>query len=102
MLGVGFVPLRKSGKLPRKAHRASYELEYGKAELEMHIDALDESDSVLLIDDVLATGGTAAAAIQLVEKTGAIVNALGFVIEIKSLGGEKKLRDYNVKSLLTY
>ena len=101
-LGVGFVPLRKPGKLPRETFNVSYELEYGKTELEMHTDALNQSDSVLIIDDVLATGGTAHAAVQLVEKAGGTVSGIGFVIEIKFLQGRDRLKNYPLKALITY
>ena len=96
------MPLRKPGKLPRETFNVSYELEYGKAELEMHTDALKRSDSVLIIDDVLATGGTATAGVQLIEKAGATVSELGFVIEIKILKGKDKLKQYPLKALVTY
>ena len=102
ILGIGFIPLRKPGKLPRETFNVSYELEYGKAELEMHTDALKASDSVLIIDDVLATGGTATAGVQLIEKAGATVSGLGFVIEIKILKGKDKLKQYPLKALVTY
>ena len=102
ILGVGFVPLRKPGKLPRETFNVSYELEYGKAELEMHTDAVKQSDSVLIIDDVLATGGTATAGIQLIEKAGADISGLGFVIEIRLLKGKDRLKNYPLKTLITY
>ncbi len=102
ILGVGFVPLRKPGKLPRETFNVSYELEYGKAELEMHTDALKQSDSVLIIDDVLATGGTAIAGVQLIEKAGATISGLGFVIEIELLKGKDRLKNYPFKTLVTY
>lgn len=102
ILGVGFVPLRKPGKLPRETYNVSYELEYGNGELEMHTDAITQSDSVFLIDDVLATGGTAEAGTQLIEKAGGRVSSIAFVIEIEFLGGKKRLMDYPVTTLLTY
>ena len=101
-LGVGFVPLRKTGKLPRQTFKVEYELEYGKAQLEMHTDAIKTSDSVLLIDDVLATGGTASAGIQLIEQANATVSELAFVIEISALKGRSKIQDHTVHSLITY
>jgi len=101
-LGIGFVPLRKPGKLPRQTFKVAYELEYGEAQLEMHSDAINASDSVLLIDDVLATGGTASAGIELVELANASVTELAFVIEISALNGRSKLEDYTVRSLITY
>jgi len=101
-LGIGFIPLRKPGKLPRQTFKVAYELEYGEAQLEMHTDALKPSDSVLLIDDVLATGGTASAGIELVERANATVVELAFVIEISALQGRSKIQDYTVRSLITY
>jgi len=101
-LGIGFVPLRKPGKLPHDVHSVSYDLEYGSASLEIHIDALNDKDRVLVIDDVLATGGTAAASCQLIQKLGAEVAACAFVVELDALGGRKKLSDYRVHSLLHY
>ena len=99
-LGVGFVPLRKPGKLPFEVERIAYDLEYGAAELEVHIDALDTTDRVVLIDDLIATGGTALAACKLVEKLGAEVLACSFVIELNGLGGREKLATYNIYSLI--
>lgn len=101
-LGVGFVPLRKPGKLPYDVQSVSYDLEYGSATLEAHIDALTENDQVLLIDDLLATGGTAKASCDLVESLGAKVIACAFVVELDSLNGREKLKDYSVHSLLHY
>ena len=102
ILGVGFVPLRKPGKLPRETLRISYELEYGNAELEIHTDALSAGDSALIIDDVLATGGTAAASIELVERTKATVCGLAFAIELTELGGRNRLVPYRTHSVLQY
>ncbi len=99
-LGVGFVPLRKPGKLPYDVQSASYDLEYGSAALEVHIDALDETDRVLLIDDLLATGGTAAASCDLIEKLGAEIAGCAFVIELDGLGGREKLSGHRVHSLI--
>lgn len=101
-LGVGFVPLRKPGKLPYDVQSISYDLEYGSAALEMHIDALDEHDRVLIVDDVIATGGTAAASCKLVEQNKAQIIGLAFVIELAALRGRELLNDYRVHSLLTY
>ncbi len=101
-LGVGFVPLRKPGKLPYDVQTASYELEYGDTSLEVHVDALDNNDRVLMIDDVLATGGTAAASCRLVEKLGAEVAGCGFVIELDDLKGAEKLRNRRIHSLIHY
>ncbi|MFQ5660025.1 MAG: adenine phosphoribosyltransferase [Gammaproteobacteria bacterium] len=99
-LGVGFVPLRKPGKLPYDVQSASYDLEYGSAGLEVHIDALDSHDRVLLIDDLIATGGTAAASCELIEKLGAMVAGCAFVIELDELKGRDKLSAYPVHSLI--
>ncbi|MGR9072091.1 MAG: adenine phosphoribosyltransferase [Gammaproteobacteria bacterium] len=101
-LGVSFVPLRKPGKLPYDVQSVSYDLEYGSAALEAHIDAFDADDRVLLIDDLLATGGTARASCELVEKLGATVEACAFVVELDFLGGREKLKGYEVHSLLHF
>ena len=101
-LGIGFVPLRKPGKLPYDVHSISYDLEYGNTSLEVHVDALSDQDRVLIIDDVLATGGTAAASCQLVQKLGAEIAACAFVVELDALEGRQKLSDYRVHSLLRY
>ena len=101
-MGVGFIPLRKPGKLPYDAESISYDLEYGSASLEVHIDALEKGDKVLLVDDLLATGGTAAASCELVEKLGAEVVACAFVVELDFLKGSEKLSNYDVHSLIHY
>ena len=101
-LGVGFVPIRKPGKLPAETLSESYELEYGSDTVEMHADALEKSERVLLIDDLLATGGTMEASVKLVEKTGAVISKIAFVVELSFLGGREKLGGYNVVSLVTY
>lgn len=101
-LGAGFVPVRKAGKLPWEIHRQEYELEYGTDLLEIHRDAVDGSDRVLVVDDVLATGGTAAATVALVGQTGAEVVALSFLIELAFLDGRSALEGHGVTSLLTY
>ena len=101
-LGIGFVPLRKPGKLPHDVHSVSYDLEYGSASLEVHVDALTDQDRVLVIDDVLATGGTAAASCQLIHKLGAEIAACAFVVELDALGGREKLSDYRIHSLLHF
>ena len=101
-LGVGFVPLRKPGKLPAATHSVAYDLEYGSATLEIHQDALEASDRVLLVDDLMATGGTAAASLALVRLTGATVLACAFVIELDFLNGRAALGDCRVHSLLHY
>lgn len=101
-LGLPFVPLRKPGKLPYDVQSVSYDLEYGSAELEAHIDAFDGNDKVLLIDDLLATGGTAKASCELVEKLGAEVVACAFVVELDFLLGRDKLAGYEVHSLVHF
>ncbi len=99
-LGVGFIPLRKPGKLPYDVQSASYALEYGENSLEAHIDAFGPGDKVLLVDDLLATGGTARASCKLVESLGAEVYAQAFVIELEVLKGRQQLSDYTIHSLL--
>ncbi len=101
-LDVGFIPLRKPGKLPADTHTVAYELEYGATALEMHTDALAKNDHVLLIDDVLATGGTAAASCELVRKSGAAIAGCGFVIELDFLNGRKQLMPDTVHSLIHF
>jgi adenine phosphoribosyltransferase len=101
-LGKGFVPVRKPKKLPAKTERVEYALEYGTDTLEMHVDAVSPGQRVLIVDDVLATGGTAAAVAQLVEKLGGTVAGFGFVIELDFLDGRKKLGNYRVDSLIHY
>ena len=101
-LGIGFIPLRKPGKLPYDVETMSYDLEYGSASLEVHIDALEKGDRVLLVDDLIATGGTAAASCELIEKLGAEVAACAFVVELDFLKGRDKLSKYNIHSLIHY
>ena len=101
--GAGFVPVRKPGKLPAETVKAAYELEYGTDELEMHRDAISPGDKVLIVDDVIATGGTAAATGELVRSCGGSVESYGFVIELTFLDGRKKLGDdAHVMSLVRY
>ncbi|MBI2245312.1 MAG: adenine phosphoribosyltransferase [Nocardioides sp.] len=100
-LGVGFVPVRKAGKLPRATYAVSYALEYGEATLEVHQDALEPGDRVLLVDDVLATGGTARATIDLVEKCGASVHAVAILMELGFLPGREALGTVPLTTLLT-
>ena len=101
-LGAGFVPVRKKGKLPFKTHEQDYALEYGSATVAMHIDALKPGARVLLVDDLLATGGTAAAASALVKKLGAQIVEIVFLIELKFLNGRAKLNGYPVRSIVAY
>lgn len=101
-LGVGFIPLRKPGKLPYDVQTVAYELEYGEASLEAHIDAIQPDDRILLIDDLLATGGTARASCELVEKLGGEVVACAFVIELTMLNGRQQLQNYSIHSLISY
>jgi adenine phosphoribosyltransferase len=101
-LGAGFVPVRKPGKLPAECVRVSYDLEYGTDCLEMHSDAIQPGQRVLIVDDLLATGGTAAAAARMVENVGASVAGLGFVVELTFLNGRAKLPGRDVFSLLQY
>src|SRR6185503_6172665 len=101
-IGAGFVPVRKPGKLPAKAIKEIYELEYGKDALEIHADAVDKGQRVLIVDDVLATGGTAAAAAQLVRKLGGDLHGLAFLIELLFLNGKAKLTGERVFSVLQY
>jgi adenine phosphoribosyltransferase len=101
-LGTGFIPIRKPGKLPAKSIRESYDLEYGKDALEIHEDAITPGQRVLVVDDVLATGGTAAAATQLVRKLGGELYGLAFLIELQFLNGKAKLEGENVFSVIQY
>ena len=101
-LGVGFVPARKPGKLPAETVRKEYELEYGTDAIEMHKDAVAPGQRVLIVDDLLATGGTAKAAAELVEDLGGVVVAIAFVIDLAFLKGREKLAGYEVFSLVEY
>jgi adenine phosphoribosyltransferase len=100
--GAGFTPVRKAGKLPWKVEQEEYALEYGTDLLEIHTDAVLPGERVLIIDDVLATGGTAAATIRLAERLGAEVAGLGFLIELGFLGGRAKIADREIVSLIEY
>lgn len=100
--GAGLVPVRKAGKLPWAVVREEYELEYGSDKLEIHRDAIHPGERILIIDDVLATGGTAAATARLVETLGGVIAGLGFVIELDPLGGRAHLGERTVKALLRY
>jgi adenine phosphoribosyltransferase len=101
-LNAGFVPVRKPGKLPAKSISETYDLEYGQDTLQMHEDAIETGDRVLIVDDLIATGGTASASAKLVEQRGGKVVGLGFVIELTFLAGRKKLGGYEVLSLIRY
>jgi adenine phosphoribosyltransferase len=101
-LGVGFVPIRKRGKLPFQTEVASYSLEYGDAEMEMHIDAIRPGEQIVLIDDLLATGGTSAAAAVLIRKAGGVLLEAQFLIELEFLRGREKLEPTPVTSFLKY
>ncbi|NHK27526.1 adenine phosphoribosyltransferase [Parvularcula flava] len=103
-LTAGFVPIRKKGKLPYKVSSETYQLEYGEDVLEMHLDAVEPGDKVLIVDDLIATGGTAEAAIKLLEKAGAEIIAAAFVIDLPDLGGADRIRSMgiDVSSLVSF
>ncbi len=101
-LGVPLVPVRKKGKLPYETTSVSYDLEYGTDSIEVHVDAIQPGDQVLIVDDLIATGGTLAATAELIERTGGEVAGVGVVIELSDLKGRDLLNGYTVKSLLTY
>lgn len=101
-LGLGFVPVRKPNKLPREVVTVSYDLEYGSNVLCMHKDAIKPGQKVILVDDLLATGGTVEAAVQLIESLGGIVVGIAFLIELVDLNGREKLANYNIKTILKY
>ena len=101
-LELGFIPIRKPGKLPAASISESYSLEYGENVLELHEDAADKNDRVLIVDDLLATGGTAAASVKLVERLGATVAAVAFVVELSFLKGREQLAGHKVISLVDY
>ena len=101
-LGVGFAPVRKPGKLPREYVSIKYDLEYGSNELCMHADAVKQGDKVLIVDDLLATGGTIDATVKLVEKLGGIVVGLAFLVELQDLNGRDRLKNYDILTLVTY
>jgi len=101
-LGVPFVPIRKEGKLPWETIKETYELEYGTATVEMHRDAIEKGQKVLILDDLLATGGTALASAKLVEKLGGKVEGIAFVIELTYLNGRERIKDYDVLTLARY
>ena len=101
-LGAGFVPVRKPGKLPAETIEESYELEYGTDTLQIHVDAIEKGHDVLIIDDLLATGGTASTAVKLVQRLGGNVIGALFLVELEGLQGRSRLDDIPVESLLTY
>ena len=101
-LGAGFVPVRKPGKLPAETLKHEYNLEYGKDSLEIHKDAITPGQKVLIVDDLLATGGTVQATVAMVEALGGIVVGLVFLIELSYLDGRRNLTNYNIMSLLKY
>ncbi len=101
-MGIGFVPVRKPNKLPRETVSVKYDLEYGSNELHMHKDGIQPGQKVLIVDDLLATGGTVEATVQLIEKLQGEVVGCAFLIELKSLQGRKKLKGYNLLTLMSY
>ena len=101
-LGIGFVPVRKKGKLPYKTKEASYTLEYGEATVEMHVDAIAPGERIVLVDDLLATGGTSAAAVKLITQAGGVLLEAQFLIELAFLDGRRHLEPVPVRGFLTY
>ena len=101
-LNKPFVPIRKKGKLPRETVSASYALEYGTAEIEMHVDSIKKGQRVVIIDDLIATGGTVKACCELVEKLGGTVERILFLLELKGLNGRETLKGYDVKTVVQY
>ncbi len=101
-MGISFVPIRKAGKLPYKTNKISYDLEYGQDTLEVHQDAFENNKNVLIIDDLLATGGTLGAACALVEKSGATIVGISCLIELKDLEGRAQLANYDFRSIIKY
>ena len=101
-LGLPFVPVRKAGKLPAERMSVEFALEYGESQLDIHTDALERGQQVVIVDDLLATGGTAASTAKLVELLGAYVKALAFLVELSSLAGRDRLQDYEVIALIQY
>src|SRR3989338_11265242 len=101
-LGAGFVPVRKKGKLPAAKEAVSYSLEYGEDSLEVHLDAIKRGTQVVIVDDLLATGGTAEAVVRLVEKLGGTVLGLAFLVELEFLKGRQRLKNYRIHSLIQY
>jgi adenine phosphoribosyltransferase len=101
-LQAGFIPVRKKGKLPYKTEAYTYDLEYGTDTLEVHVDAIKKGTQVLLVDDLLATGGTMGAACSLIEKVGGTIAGISFLIELKGLNGRAKLGDHKISTVITY
>ncbi|MCH4287216.1 MULTISPECIES: adenine phosphoribosyltransferase [Bacillota] len=101
-LGIGFVPVRKPGKLPRETVSVSYDLEYGSNELQVHKDSIKKGQRVLIVDDLLATGGTVDATIQMVKELGGVVAGCAFLIELAGLNGREHLKEYPVFALMSY
>ena len=101
-LGAGFIPIRKKGKLPFKTESITYDLEYGTDTLQVHCDAVAKGAEVLMVDDLLATGGTMAAACKLIEKIGGQIVAISFLIELSELHGREKLQGYDIKTVISY
>ena len=101
-LGKGFIPIRKKGKLPYKTESITYGLEYGKDTIEVHRDAIKKGAKVLMVDDLLATGGTMAAACKLIERIGGEIIGIAFLVELSELAGREKLDKYNIKTIITY
>jgi adenine phosphoribosyltransferase len=101
-MGIGFIPLRKPGKLPWKTIQEKYSLEYGEAAIEMHLDAISPGERILILDDLLATGGTAAAAARLIERQGGIIEELVFLVELADLKGREVLKNRRIFSLVVY
>jgi len=101
-LGTGVIVIRKPGKLPHKTHKKSYDLEYGSNEIEIHQDAIEKDQRVVLVDDLLATGGTMEASAHLVEQTGGKIQEIAFLVELSFLRGRERLGDYDVHSLVKY
>lgn len=101
-LGTGFIPVRKPGKLPAQTEKVTYQLEYGTDSLEIHKDAIQPGQKILIVDDLLATGGTASAVAQLVERLHGKVAGLGFIIELTFLNGRDRLKGYDVHTLIQY
>ncbi len=101
-LRIGFVPIRKKGKLPYTTEKITYQLEYGRETIEIHTDSIQEGEKVVLVDDLLATGGTAAASARLIEKLGGKIVKIIFLIELTALKGREKLKKYEIFSLIKY